>query len=288
MLHHPTYDRLAELGLDGAAAAFAELTADPAAVALDHAAWLGLLLDREASRRLDRRLKTRLRFARLRHPEACPEDIDYRTPRGLDPAMMASLAAPDWVRRGCSVIITGPTGVGKSWIACALGQRVCRHDLSVAYHRAARLFADLALAHGDGRHARMLKTLANTRLLILDDFGLEPLTAQARHDLFEILEDRYGRAATIVVSQLPVERWHEMLAEPTLADAILDRLVHHAYRLDLKGPSMRKLMAPSLNPAASPDASARAAATDVPPAAAATVAPARPQGILPREAPPAP
>lgn len=159
--------------------------------------------------------------------------------------------------------------MGKSWIACALAHRACRNDIAVIYHRAARLFEELALAHGDGRHARMLKNLAKTKLLILDDFGLAPLTAPARHDLFEILEDRYGRTATVVVSQLPVERWHEMLGDPTLADAILDRLVHTAYRLDLKGESMRKLMAPKHGHSEA-------------------LAPVGPQGILPRAAPPAP
>ena len=204
MLHHPTHERLAELGLLGAAAAFAELIADPVAAELDHAAWLGLLLDREATRRMDRRLQTRLRFARLRHPQACPEDIDYRTPRGLDRTLIATLSAPDWIISARSVIITGPTGVGKSWIACALAHRACRNDFPVIYHRAARLFEELALAHGDGRHARMLKNMAKAKLLILDDFGLAPLTAQARHDLLEILEDRCGRTATLIVSQLPV------------------------------------------------------------------------------------
>ena len=270
MLHHPTYDRLTELGLHGAANAFAELIADPAAADLDHATWLGLLLDREATRRMDRRLQTRLRFARLRHPQACPEDIAYQAPRGLDRALIATLSAPDWIKGARNLIVTGPTGVGKSWIACALGHRACRNDLNVLYYRCARLFEDLALGHGDGRHARMLKNLAKPKLLILDDFGLEPLSAHARYDLFEILEDRCGRTATIVVSQLPVERWHEMMADPTIADAILDRLVHTAYRLDLKGESMRKLMAPK----------------DTPEGVA--VAPVGPQGILPRDAPPAP
>jgi DNA replication protein DnaC len=270
MLHHPTYDRLLELGLQGAAAAFADLIADPAAAELDHATWLGLLLDRETSRRMDRRLQTRLRFARLRHPQACPEDIDYRAPRGLDRALIVALSGPGWIKNARATLITGPTGVGKSWIACALGHKACRNDFSVIYHRCARLFEELALAHGDGRHARMLKSLAKTRLLILDDFGLAPLSVQARHDLFEILEDRHGRTATIVVSQLPVERWHEMLGDPTIADAILDRLVHNAYRLDLKGESMRKLMAPK-----------EANSSE-------TVAPVGPQGILPRGTPPAP
>jgi DNA replication protein DnaC len=133
MLHHPTHDRLAELGLHGAATAFADLIADPQAAELDHAAWLGLLLDREATLRMDRRLQTRLRFARLRHPQACPEDIDYRTPRGLDRTLIATLSAPDWIKNARTTIITGPTGVGKSWIACALGHRACRNDIAVIY-----------------------------------------------------------------------------------------------------------------------------------------------------------
>ena len=251
-----------------AAAAFADLIADPEAAELDHAAWLGLLLDREATRRMDRRLQTRLRFARLRHPRPAPK-TSTTARRAGSTAPDRRPERPDWIKSARSVIITGPTGVGKSWIACALGHRACRNDIAVIYHRAARLFEELALAHGDGRHARMLKNLAKTKLLILDDFGLAPLTAQARHDLFEILEDRYGRTATIVVSQLPVERWHEMLGDPTIADAILDRLVHTAYRLDLKGESMRKLMAPKHG-------------------RGEALAPVGPQGILPRAAPPAP
>jgi hypothetical protein len=169
---------------------------------------------------MDRRLQTRLRFARLRHPQACPEDIDYRTPRGLDRTLIATLSAPDWITSARSVIITGPTGVGKSWIACALAHRACRNDFVVIYHRFARLFEELALAHGDSRHARMLKNMAKVKLLILDDFGLAPLTAQARHDLLEILEDRCGRTATLIVSQLPVESWHaiDSIAVPGLGD----------------------------------------------------------------------
>jgi DNA replication protein DnaC len=151
------------------------------------------------------------------------------------------LVAGDWIAKHDSLVITGPTGVGKSWLACALGHKACRDDRSVLYQRVPKLFASLALARGDGRHARLQRTLGSVQLLILDDWGLEPLDALARHDLLEILEERYGRRSTIITSQLPVASWHEVIGDPTYADAILDRLVHNAHRLNLEGDSMRRL-----------------------------------------------
>src|SRR5215216_1670954 len=174
------------------ARAFVSLAADPQAAGLTHPEWLGLLLDHEASNRQDRRLRARLRYARLRH-QASVEDVDYRTARGLDRALFQSLAGGRWIEQAQNLIIEGPTGVGKSWLACALGHKACRDNRSVLYQRTPRLFADLALARGDGRHLRLLRALGRVDLLILDDWGLEPLDAAARHDLLEILEDRYGR-----------------------------------------------------------------------------------------------
>jgi DNA replication protein DnaC len=156
-------------------------------------------------------------------------------------AMM--VAAGDWIDRHQNLIVIGPTGVGKSWIACALGHKACRDDRSVLYHRVPRLFDALALARGDGRHGRLLKNLARVELLVLDDWGLGPLTAEQRRDVLEIMEDRHGRGSTLLTSQLPVEHWHEIIGDPTLADAILDRLVHNAHRITLKGESMRKTAA---------------------------------------------
>ena len=239
MLTHPTFEQLNALGLQGMARAFGELIDNPDAAGLGHADWLALLLDREAVHRQDKRLSARLRHARLRH-KALPEDIDYRSQRSLDRGLMAALLKGDWIRAAENLIISGPTGVGKSWLACALGHKACRDNHSVLYVRAPKLFDELALAHGDGSIARRFKSLGAVELLILDDWGLEPLDAQGRHDLLEILEDRYGRKSTLITSQLPVNAWHTVIGEATYADAILDRLVHNAHRLDLSGDSLRR------------------------------------------------
>lgn len=242
MLKHPTLDLLHALGLHGMAKAFTELDANSEAESLGHREWLGLLLDREVSWRQDKRLAARLRVARLRQ-QACIEDVDYRSPRGLDRALFQKLAEGEWIDVHDNLALIGPTGVGKSWLACALGHKACRDNRSVLYLRAPRLFADLALARGDGRHPRLLRSFARAELLILDDWGLEPLDAAARHDLLEVLEERYGRRSTMITSQLPVERWHEIIGDPTYADAIMDRLVHNAHRIELTGESMRRTRA---------------------------------------------
>src|SRR4029077_13109506 len=174
----------------------------------------------EVTERDNKRLVARLRFAALRQT-AVIEDIDPGPPRGIERAFFAKLVDGDWIARKQNLLITGPTGVGKSWIACALGHKACRDNRSVLYQRMPRLFEALALARGDGRHARLLKSLSRVELLILDDWGLAPLTADQRRDLLEILEDRHGRGSTIVTSQLPVEHWHEIIGDPTIADAIL-------------------------------------------------------------------
>ncbi|KAK0351514.1 hypothetical protein LTR94_024680 [Friedmanniomyces endolithicus] len=238
MLQHPTLDRLNAMGLAGMARAFDELAANAEAERLTHPEWLALLLDREWSFRHDRKLAARLRFAKLRH-QATPEDPSRS--RGL----FLKLVAGDWIAARDNLVICGPTGVGKSWLACALGHKACRDDRSVLYQRVPKLFASLALARSDGRYARILAKLGSVQLLILDDWGLEPLDAHARSDLLEILEERYGRRSTIVTSQLPIAAWHEVIGDPTYADAILDRLVHNAHRLDLDGDSMRRVKSPS-------------------------------------------
>ena len=188
MLTHPTLDQLGQLGLPGMAQAFAELEASGETAALGHADWLGLLLDRELTHRRDKRLAARLRYARLRQ-QATVEDVDYRAPRSLDRALFQKLAKGDWIEAHDNLIVCGPTGVGKSWLAYALGHMACRDNRSVLYQRVPKLFTELALARGDGRYARILRSLTGVQLLILDDWGLEPLDAGARHDLYEILED---------------------------------------------------------------------------------------------------
>ncbi len=239
MLTHPTRDRLVELGLHGMAKAFDDLAAQPETRSLEHGDWLALLLEREAVVRRQKRFETRARAARLRHA-ASVEDVDYRAARGLDRNLFLKLATCEWVRDRQGLLLTGPAGVGKSWLACALGQKACREDLSVAYHRAPRLFAELAVARGERRYARMLQALARVELLIIDDWGPETLQDDQRRDLLEILEDRYERRSTLVTSQVPVDRWYEIIGNPTIADAVLDRLVHNAHRIELKGESLRK------------------------------------------------
>ena len=242
MLTHPTHDRLIALGLAGMAKALEEQRRQPDIGALAFEERLAMMVDREAIERDNKKLTRRLKVASLRQ-NAVVEDIDLKAPRGLDRELFHKLAAGDWIERHQNLIVIGPTGVGKSWIACALGHKACRDDRSVLYHRMARLFDALALARGDGRHGRLLKNLARVELLILDDWGLSPLTAEQRRDVLEIMEDRHGRGSTLITSQLPVEHWHEIIADPTLADAILDRLVHNAHRVTLKGESLRKTAA---------------------------------------------
>jgi DNA replication protein DnaC len=239
MLTHPTFDQLKQLGLFGMAKAFAEAASSSDAAAMTHSEWLGLLLDREMTYRHDKNLARRMRYARLRH-QATVEDVDYRSARGLDRALFQKLVAGAWIGAHENLVITGPTGVGKSWLASALGHKACRDNHSVLYQRVPKLFGDLALARGDGRYARLLRTLGRVQLLIFDDWGLEPLTQDARHDLLEILEERYGRRSTIVTSQVPIDKWHDVIGDPTYADAILDRLVHNAQRIDLTGDSLRR------------------------------------------------
>ncbi|WP_114912091.1 IS21-like element helper ATPase IstB [Acidibrevibacterium fodinaquatile] len=244
MLTHPTLDLLHKLGLHGMAKAFKDLDARPEVAGLAHGEWLALLLEHEATLRQQKRFESRARAAKLRQ-SASVEDVDYRAPRGLDRAQFLKLASCDWVRARHNLLITGPCGVGKSWLACALGQKACREDLSTAYHRVSRLFSALALARADGRYARTLRQIARLDLLILDDWGPETLNADQRRDLLEIIDDRHEMRSVIITSQVPVERWYEIIGDPTIADAILDRLVHNAYRIELTGESLRKKRDPA-------------------------------------------
>ncbi len=239
MLTYPTLDKLQRLKFTGMAAALAEQMNTPDIEELAFEERLGLLIDREITERENRRLSSRLRRARLKH-NAAIEDIDYRHPRGLDKLLIQSLAACQWVKEHLNILITGPTGVGETWLVCALAHKACREGYTAQYLRLPRLLQELAIAKGDGRYPKLLATLAKTDVLILDDWGLAKLTPDNRRDLLEILEDRHGARSTLATSQLPIEKWHDIIADPTLADAILDRLVHNAYKINLKGGSMRK------------------------------------------------
>lgn len=240
MLTHPILSQLLELKLTGMHRALVEQVNTRDLDALGFEERLGLLVDREITERADRRLQYRLRAARLRIP-ACVEDIDYRHRRGLDKRLMQQLATGQYLDQKLNILITGPAGVGKTWLACALAHKACRDGHTARYLRLPRLMQDLPIAKADGRYPRLLRDYAKADLFVLDDWGLSPLTDDSRRDLLEILDDRHNRKSTLVTSQLPIETWHDYIGEPTLADAILDRLVHNAYRLDLKGESMRKI-----------------------------------------------
>ena len=239
MLTHPLLDKLQALRFTGMLTALQEQlnTADITQLSFEER--LGLLVDREITERENRRLKTRLQNARLRI-NACVEDVDFRHRRALDKALFMQLTDCQWIRQADNVIMVGPTGVGKTYLACALAQKACRQGFSALYRRLPRLLQELAIAKGDGRYEKLLKSFARTDLLVIDDWGLSKLIKDQRHDLLEIFEDRHGLRSTLIAAQLPVEHWHEIIGEPTLADAILDRLLHQAYKFELKGESMRK------------------------------------------------
>ena len=240
MLQQHTLQQLRELKLAGMAQALEEQTTQPQASSLSFEERLGFMLDREINYRKNKRLQGLIKAAKFRY-SACVEDIDYQFPRNLDKSQFASLIQCDWIRQKHNLVFEGPTGAGKSWLACALGLQACRHLLSVKYFRLPRLLEALRIAHADGSYADQMKQIAKAQLIILDDWGIDVLSREKRNDLLEILEDRYQQNATLITTQLPIKKWHEFIGEATLADAILDRIVHNAYHIKLQArDSMRR------------------------------------------------
>jgi DNA replication protein DnaC len=245
MLYSQTLEKLRALRLDGIVQALEEQRKQSDITRLDFEERLALLVERQWLWKENRALAARLQRAQLKIPSACLEDIDYASPRGLKRAQIDQLRAGQWLNHNRNCIVTGPTGVGKTYLGCALGQQACRDGYRAIYYYAPKLFRGLQQAHADGSFTKLLKNIQKARLLIVDDLGLAAVGPKQYRDFLEILDDRNGLGSTLITSQFPVAQWHDMIADDTVADAILDRLVHKAYRLELKGESLRKTKTPS-------------------------------------------
>jgi DNA replication protein DnaC len=240
MMNEPTLEKLRQMRIDGMADAWAEQHKDAKIGALGFDDRFGLLVDAESLHRENRRLRRLLREAKLKLPSACIEDVDYAAQRHLDKAAIRQLANCRWVQQAQTIAITGATGTGKTYLACALANHACRKGFSAMYRRSSRFFDELAHAHADGSYPRLLIRIARVDVLVLDDWGMSPLRDAERRDMLEILDDRSGTRATVMTSQIPPSKWHDVVGDPTTADAICDRLLHNAHRIELKGPSRRK------------------------------------------------
>lgn len=239
MLNQPTMEKLLELRLYGMANAFRAQLENIATQQLSFEERFALLVDQQCLWKQNRALIRRLQAAKLKE-RATIEDVDYQHPRGLDRKLFRTLASSEWVRQKLNLVLTGPTGIGKTWIGCALAQKACRDGFSVLHRKTSELFRELAVAHADGSIGRMLLRLVQVDVLLLDDFAMAPLKDSERCDFLEVCDDRYQRRSLILTSQMPVPHWHEQIGDPTIADSILDRILHNAYRIELKGESMRK------------------------------------------------
>ena len=234
-----TIEKLYQMRLDPMAVAFKEQSEQPSVCSLSFEERFAMIVDREWMVRENRKLARRLKAARLKH-QATVEDIDYRHPRGLDKSVMRSLITCQWIKTYQNVIITGPTGIGKSYLSEAIAQKACREGFTALRYRSTRLMRELEIARGDGSYLKLLNRMAKVDLLVIDDWGLASLSDTERRDFLEVMEDRHGLKSTLITSQYPVSKWYELIGEPTMADAILDRIVHNAHKLTLKGESMRK------------------------------------------------